>query len=196
MARQDYKMKIQMLLDTDHYKQLNKDPITTVEKQTRDVIKESSIPKEEQRRVLPSQRRPPRLYGLPKIHKPGNPLRLIVSTCTYELAKYVAKLLAQYSGNTKSFVKNYEHFIEILQYEITKEDLLLSFNINVPVEETLEIIKVTTNTKKTTAGSDKFGKTLPYFDLPPMERRILRTREWCCSGISSITCHPQHLYES
>ncbi|GJQ69878.1 hypothetical protein Trydic_g22423 [Trypoxylus dichotomus] len=106
-------MKIQMLLDTDHYKTLNKDPTT-------------------------------------EIHKPRNPLRPIVSTCgshTYELAKYVAKQLAQYSGNTKSFVKNSEHFIEIpQQHEITKEDLLVSFDVeslftNVPVEETLEIIK-------------------------------------------------------
>ncbi|GJQ79488.1 hypothetical protein Trydic_g16341 [Trypoxylus dichotomus] len=108
MDRQDYNMKIQMLLDTDHYKKLNKDPNTKVEKQTRDAIKESSIPKEEQRRLLPSENLPPRLYGLSKIHKPNNPLRPIVSTCrspTYELAKYVAKQLAQYSGNTKSFVK-------------------------------------------------------------------------------------------
>ncbi|GJQ66008.1 hypothetical protein Trydic_g4100 [Trypoxylus dichotomus] len=46
-----------------------------------------------------------------------------------------------------SFVKNSEHFIEILQrHEITKEDLLISFDVeslftNVPVEETLDIIK-------------------------------------------------------
>ncbi|GJQ81607.1 hypothetical protein Trydic_g9982 [Trypoxylus dichotomus] len=42
-----------------------------------------------------------------KVPKSGNPLRPIVSTCgspTYELAKYVVKQLAQYSGNTKSFV--------------------------------------------------------------------------------------------
>ncbi|GJQ75525.1 hypothetical protein Trydic_g17611 [Trypoxylus dichotomus] len=111
MDRQDYNMKIQMLLDTDHYKKLSKDPTMKVEKQTRDAIKESSIPKEEQRRLLPSESRPPRLYRLAKIHKPGNPLRPI-----------------------------------ILQHEIAKEDLLVSFDVeslftNVPVEETLEIIK-------------------------------------------------------
>ncbi|GJQ79489.1 hypothetical protein Trydic_g16342 [Trypoxylus dichotomus] len=109
----------------------------------------ASIPKEEQR-LLPLESRPPRLYGLPKVYKHGNPLRRIVSTCgspTYGLAKYVAKQPAQYSGNTKIFVKNSEHFTEILQqHEITKEDLLVSFEVeslfsNVPVEETLEIIK-------------------------------------------------------
>ncbi|GJQ70696.1 hypothetical protein Trydic_g630 [Trypoxylus dichotomus] len=68
------------------------------------------------------------------------------SQTAYELTKYVAKQLAQYSGNTKSFVKNTEHFIQILQHEIIKEDLLVPFDVkllfsNVPVEETLEIIK-------------------------------------------------------
>ncbi|GJQ68044.1 hypothetical protein Trydic_g16760 [Trypoxylus dichotomus] len=116
MDRQDYNMVIQMLLDTDHYKKLNKGPITKVGKQTRDAIKESSIPKEEERRLLPLESRLPRL-------------------------------------NTKSFVKNSEHFIEILQqHEIRKEDLLISFDVeslftNVPME-------ATTDTKRTTAGSD------------------------------------------
>ncbi|GJQ72112.1 hypothetical protein Trydic_g3208 [Trypoxylus dichotomus] len=85
-----------------------------------------------------------------RIHKPGNPLRPIVSTCgspTYELAKYVAKQLVQYSGNTKSFVKNSERFIEVLQQqEITKEDLLVSYDVeslftNAQVKQILEIIK-------------------------------------------------------
>ncbi|GJQ78135.1 hypothetical protein Trydic_g2472 [Trypoxylus dichotomus] len=123
--------------------------IRTCVKQTKDAIKQSSIPKEEQRRVLPSESRPPRLYGLPKIHKPGNPLRPILSAygSPTELIKYVAKQLAQYTGNTKSFVKDSENFIKILQqHEITNEDLLVSFDVeslftNLPVEETLEIIK-------------------------------------------------------
>ncbi|GJQ87873.1 hypothetical protein Trydic_g1144 [Trypoxylus dichotomus] len=144
-------MKAQILLDADHYKKLNKDPTMKVKKQTRDAIKESSILKEEQRRLLPSESRPPRLYGLPKIHKHGISLRpIVVCTCgspTYELAKYVTKQLAQYSGNIKSFVKISEHFIEILQqHEITKEDLLVPLDVeslftNGPVEETQEIIK-------------------------------------------------------
>ncbi|GJQ70385.1 hypothetical protein Trydic_g10070 [Trypoxylus dichotomus] len=139
-------------------------PTTKVEKQTRHAIKESSISKEEQRRLLPSESRPPRLYGLRKIHKPGNPLRPIV---------------AQY---TESFVKNSEHFIEIpQQHEVTKEYLLVSFDVeslftNVPVEETLEIIKQQL-TPKGLQPDVKFGETLPYFDLLPMERSILRTSE-------------------
>ncbi|GJQ76256.1 hypothetical protein Trydic_g1990 [Trypoxylus dichotomus] len=90
-------------------------------------------PKGKPRRLLASESRPPRLYGLPKIHKPGNALRPIVSTCsshTYELVKYVAKQLAPNSWNTKIFAKNSEHFIEILQqHKITKKDLLVSLPI-------------------------------------------------------------------
>jgi hypothetical protein len=68
----------------------------TGSKVSREIIKQSSIPQQEQRALLPSSTRPPRLYGLPKIHKEECPLRPIVSTMgspTYNLAKYLAKHL-------------------------------------------------------------------------------------------------------
>ena len=43
----------------------------------------------------------PFMYGLPKIHKPNNPLRLIISSVnsiTYSLSKYVASLLKPLLG--------------------------------------------------------------------------------------------------
>ncbi|KAJ8940458.1 hypothetical protein NQ318_007159 [Aromia moschata] len=66
------------------------------------IIKESQMPIEEQHHLLPSETRPPRLHGLPKIHKTDNPLGPIVSTCgspTYELARY----LQPYIGKTSSY---------------------------------------------------------------------------------------------
>ena len=39
---------------------------------------------------------PPKLYGLPKLHKPGIPMRPIVSFCgspTYQLSKYLTTIL-------------------------------------------------------------------------------------------------------
>ena len=46
-----------------------------------------------------------RIYGLPKIHKEGVPLRPIVNTIgspTYELAKFVAKWLGSLVGHMES----------------------------------------------------------------------------------------------
>ena len=44
----------------------------------------------------------PKLYGLPKIHKPAVPLRPIVASqgsSTYNLAKYLAEILKPLVGN-------------------------------------------------------------------------------------------------
>ena len=51
----------------------------------------------------------PRFYGLPKIHKPGIPLRPIVSfvnSPTYAISGYLARILSPVVGNTDYTVKN------------------------------------------------------------------------------------------
>ena len=51
----------------------------------------------------------PRFYGLPKIHKANCPMHPIVSVCgtaTYQLAKFLTKILQWYTGITPTFVKD------------------------------------------------------------------------------------------
>ena len=93
--------------------------------------------------------RPPRLYGLPKIHKEGFPLRPIVSNTgapTYQLSKYLAGILSQLTGNSAHHVKNAFHFVRILEsLRVQPEDLLVSFDVvslftNVPIVDSLEIL--------------------------------------------------------
>ena len=51
----------------------------------------------------------PRFYGLPKIHKPGIPLRPIVTfvnSPTYAISGYLARILSPVVGNTDYTVKN------------------------------------------------------------------------------------------
>ena len=89
-------------------------------------------------------------YGLPKIHKDPVALRPIVSQInspTNTLAKYLAKLLFPHSINRESYVKNSYEFVQtIKQLKIQPNDILVSLDIvslftNIPVEETLDIIK-------------------------------------------------------
>jgi hypothetical protein len=104
----EYNDKISQLLDPEQYTKLKKDPTPTIERRTREIIKQSSIPRQEQRPLLPSSTRPPRLYGPPKIHKEECPLRPIVSTMgspTYNLAKYLAKHLQTYVRRTHRFFR-------------------------------------------------------------------------------------------
>ena len=52
--------------------------------------------------IRPQGSKPGRIYGLPKIHRDGNPLRPIVSsirTYTYELSKFLADILKPLSKN-------------------------------------------------------------------------------------------------
>ena len=60
----------------------------------------------------------PRFYGLPKIHKTNCPMRPIVSACgtaTYQLAKFLTKILQRYTGITPSFVKDSKSFSDHLR---------------------------------------------------------------------------------
>jgi hypothetical protein len=84
----DYNEKISALLRAPTYRRLAKDPTDAVERKTTLLLKKS-LPKEVVQQLRPQGFRPPRLYGLPKIHKEGVPLRPIVSTIgapTYRLA--------------------------------------------------------------------------------------------------------------
>ncbi|KAK9402182.1 hypothetical protein NXF25_010538 [Crotalus adamanteus] len=82
MNTSDYQTKLTNLLQDSTYKPLNRDPTTYLEKTTRSKIKASPIREEIQQRIIPRKKssRCPKLYGLPKIHKEGTPLRPIVSS--------------------------------------------------------------------------------------------------------------------
>ena len=100
-------------------------------------------------RLRPSQSKPPRFYGLPKIHKPNTPLRPIVSAIgspTYSLAKFVTTIISPLTGKTLSHVKNAKHFTEMISEEtVDGDEVMVSFDVqslftNVPVDQALDVI--------------------------------------------------------
>ena len=57
----------------------------------------------------------PQLYGLPKIHKPEVPLRPIVSSIdspTYNLAKFLTRIISPLADKTSTFVQDSGDFVE------------------------------------------------------------------------------------
>ena len=57
---------------------------------------------------------PPKLYGLPKLHKPGFPMRPIVSFCgspTYQLSKYLTTILQPLTDKSRRNLQSTEDFI-------------------------------------------------------------------------------------
>jgi hypothetical protein len=71
----DYKQKMAALLEDLAYLKLTEDPTESVEWKTRLLLKKSSLPEEVWKCLCPTDSRTPRLYGLPKIHKQGVPIK-------------------------------------------------------------------------------------------------------------------------
>ena len=72
----------------------------------------------------------PQFYGLPKVHKANCPMQPIASACgtgTYQLAKFLTKILKRYTGITPTFVKDSKCFSEYLRtVHISKDKELVS----------------------------------------------------------------------
>ncbi|XP_063540745.1 uncharacterized protein LOC134749659 [Cydia strobilella] len=154
MDSTDYDSKIRHLLDDGLvYKSVSYNPTARVTRRIRAVIRDNRGLFEEDvfnRLYKPKIVQPPKLYGLPKVHKTNVPLRPIVSQIsspTYDLAKHVASVLQPIVGGTPSFVKDSRHFIDILKgITLEPDDIMVSFDVeslftNVPVKECLEVVR-------------------------------------------------------
>lgn len=154
MDSNDYEGKIRSLLGDSHvYKPVAYNPTARVTRRIRAVVRDFRDLFDEdvfERLYKPKIVLPPRLYGLPKVHKTSVPLRPIVSQIsspTYDLAKHVASVLQPLVGKTFSFVKDSRHFIDILKgVKLEPEEIMVSFDVeslftNVPLKECFEVIR-------------------------------------------------------
>ena len=155
MDRSDYDKKMEEHLNNSGcYKILNKDPSSKILKEVTNKIKNSSLDTITKKRITPSSSITPRIYGVPKIHKKGIPLRPIVNTIgspTYLLAQYLAKKLRPLVGNTSSYIKDSTSFVQWARnLEMKDEDLMVSFDIvslytMIPIDEAIDVMKTITD---------------------------------------------------
>jgi hypothetical protein len=147
----EYKAKLNTLLSLEVYEPLPKDPTAKVKRQIQKLLSKhkTALPTDLKRKLTPYHSKPPYLYGLPKIHKPDIPLRPIVSSIgspCYALSGFLHKILSPIAGKSESFVRNSDHFIQLLKYvNLQNTDTLVSFDVislftNVPIDETLDVI--------------------------------------------------------
>ncbi|KAM7309913.1 uncharacterized protein ISCGN_006896 [Ixodes scapularis] len=73
------------------------------------------------------------MYGLPKIHKPGCPLRPIVyviGSSTYSLSKYLVMILSPLTGNNEFSVRNSRDFVELIRAQtLLPHEAMVSFDV-------------------------------------------------------------------
>jgi len=152
LSSDDYEQKLTTLINEGNYSKLNKDPSEKIERQIYNLLKKhkNQFLDLERFKLTPHNSKTPHFYGVPKIHKQNIPLRPIVSSInapTHLLAKYLLKILNPLVGNTDSYIKNSQHFLEKLsQIDIDPNNTLVSFDVvslftNVPVDKTLTVVR-------------------------------------------------------
>ena len=92
----------------------------------------------------------PKLYGLPKIHKAGGPLRPIVSSrgaVSYNIAKELPSIFKPLAGRTIYSVHNTQDFAEQMKtIKLLPDECIISYDVkalftSVPIEPAIKIIK-------------------------------------------------------
>ena len=151
---EDYKKKAEELLSQNTYRALTSDPTMRLKNKMISILKsiksEGGITEELYKRLYPTGAGSPKFYGLPKIHKPGMPLRPIVSsigTVTYQTSKEVARILKPLVGSLPHHVKNTQDFIDnIKDIDLGQDQCMMSYDVkalftSVPTTKANIIIK-------------------------------------------------------
>ena len=132
MKKEDYIKQSEELLNTSTYKKIAEDPTSKQKTRLISILKnikaEGGLKEEDYRKMYPTGAVSPKYYGLPKIHKPGIPLRPIISstgTVTYNTAKELAKILKPLVGLSSHHVHNTKDFIDHIK-EVTSYDMMHS----------------------------------------------------------------------
>ena len=140
---------VEHLPSSGSYTKLKNNPLNSISKEVASSIKAHPSLNPLSRKLIVSNPLTLRIYGLPKIHKSGAPLRPIVNTInglTYPLAKFLAQKLKPLVGCTDSFVKDSASFVqEWKDIKLDPGDLLVSFDVislytKIPIQEAIDII--------------------------------------------------------
>ena len=156
MDRTIYLEKCLDILDTNQFRKLSTDPTKKTEEKIQRVLRKMkrSFSTQEYSTIYPTGSCPVKFYGTGKIHQlPDNgnveqlPIRPIVSNMeivTYQLAKYLAKLLSPLSQSqytvksTKDFINKIKNVNVSHGFDIISFDVKALFT-SVPLEETINV---------------------------------------------------------
>ena len=118
MDRQDYIQKAEELLLQLAYRTMPRDPTNKIKAQLitklRRIKRETNLDEGTYKAMHPTGCIPPMFYGLPKIHKTGNPLRPIVSSrgsVTYRVAKVISKVLKPLVSKSSHLIQSTGDFV-------------------------------------------------------------------------------------
>lgn len=111
------------------------------------LLKEKSIDKATYDHLRVSGSQPGILYGLPKVHKTGVPMRPILSaigTSGYDIAKFLLPFLTPLTSNQFTISDSFSFVKDIINFPLNNDCTMASFDIkslftNIPLDETIKI---------------------------------------------------------
>ena len=123
--------------DTQTYEDLKRDPTPALQWKLNSTLltlkKANAIDTQSYNRLRCSIPKPQKLYGQPKIHKPGFPMRLIVflyGSPTYQLSKYLTTILQPLTDKSRRKLQSTEDFINATKtVQIPDDYKLVSFDV-------------------------------------------------------------------
>ena len=154
MDKVDYTRKMMELL-TDKstyegkYEGFAKEKANEFNKQARKILRKSEKGKK-LLHLIEEDPKPPRMRGLPKIHKPGIPMRPITSgigSAPHRLAKHLAKPLSQSLGSISgTHLRNSGDLINRIKNIDFTDKIIASFDVkslftNVPIDGAIEAVQ-------------------------------------------------------
>ena len=155
LDKQEYITKVENLLsDTTKFRTTTENAQQLVTKSEDKLINflrtlksDQVITNDTYKQLFPSGSAPGVLYGLPKTHKTGTPVRPILAalgTYNYDLAKFLVPILDPLTRNEFTVKNSFEFVSEITNINLN-QFVMASFDVeslftNIPLDETIDII--------------------------------------------------------
>nr|VZI47564.1 unnamed protein product [Spirometra erinaceieuropaei] len=138
MDKTDYVNKAnQAFNDREAYTPIAEDPTkkqaASIKKKVNELTRKKLINPADSKFLTPNDTRIARAYGLPKVHKAGAPLRIIVpliGSPTYNLAKWLYKHLKHLTNGWQYSIDNSHAFLQRIQgLNVSPDECILSFDV-------------------------------------------------------------------
>ena len=113
----EYSNKLADLIGNGGHCKIKKDPPPKTERKLSQILGKNKdlIPQTKYRQLIQHYSKLPHIYGLPKTHKDGIPLRPIFSnrgSACHPLSRFIVEIICPLTCKSSSYVKNSAHFVE------------------------------------------------------------------------------------